>query len=443
MNSSFGQKSMTGRRRREFDPGPAGISRTYGDALRAADGYGAERVALECLHEGMSVETLYGQVIAPAMWRIGRLWEEGALTIADEHLSTAITQRVMASVYGSSFGRAAPRPGRILLAAVEGQHHALGLRMAADVLELGGYEVIYLGGDVPIDALLGAIESRRPDLLALSSTLAPDRSSIGVTIPRLREAFPEMAIILGGQGVPAGILDGDRVIASPPLEGLLALVAATLANRELIAREDESPGSSAQIDPPYARSPGGDTSEARLLGAASEAADLARSNARLAHNYRQLAYRDPITRGPNRNAFDDRLELINDSPQEAPVVVAMLDLDGFKQVNDSLGHAAGDALLATVARAIEGCLRTRDFTARLGGDEFALLLARTELDEAGEIAGRVLAAIRDAGSAAAVTGTIGMARLDGDPRRTMLEADLALYRGKAAGRDRVELAAGK
>lgn len=51
----------------------------------------------------------------------------------------------------------------------------------------------------------------------------------------------------------------------------------------------------------------------------------------MAHNYRQLAYRDSITKGPNRNAFDDRLELIDDSPKEAPVVVAMLDLDGFKR----------------------------------------------------------------------------------------------------------------
>jgi methanogenic corrinoid protein MtbC1 len=74
-----------------------------------------------------------------------RVAEEGAITVADEHLATALTHRVMASVYGPSFGRATSRPGRILLAAVEGQRHSLGLRMAADVLELGGYEVNYLG----------------------------------------------------------------------------------------------------------------------------------------------------------------------------------------------------------------------------------------------------------------------------------------------------------
>ncbi len=157
--------------RRGIDRSAEGISRSYGDALRAADGAAAERVALECLREGMSVEALYARVIAPAMWRIGRLWAEGAITVADEHLATALTHRVLASVYGSSLGNVAVRPGRILLATVEGQRHSLGLRMAADVLELGGYEVIYLGGDVPLDSLVDTVAARNPDLVGLSSTL--------------------------------------------------------------------------------------------------------------------------------------------------------------------------------------------------------------------------------------------------------------------------------
>lgn len=106
------------------------------------------------------------------MWRIGCLWSEGAITVADEHLATALTHRVLASVYGSSLGYVTVRPGRILLATVEGQRHSLGLRMAADVLELGGYEVIYLGGDVPLDSLVDTVAARDPDLVGLSSTLS-------------------------------------------------------------------------------------------------------------------------------------------------------------------------------------------------------------------------------------------------------------------------------
>jgi diguanylate cyclase (GGDEF)-like protein len=425
--------------RRKIDRAAEGISRTYADALRAADGGAAERVALECLREEMSVETLYTRVITPAMWRIGQLWEEGAITVADEHLATALTHRVMASVYGSSLSRAAARPGTILLAAVEGDHHALGLRMAGDVLELAGYEVIYLGGDVPLDALVAAITSRQPDLVGLSSTLAPDRSSIQLAVSDLEAAFPDTPIVLGGQGVPDSILRENRTIHAHDVEGLVALVEGLLAESgDASAREGPRPA--AQPDPPFVAASGVDSPEGRLLEAAADAADLARSHARMAHSYRRLAYEDSITKRPNRRAFDDRLALLNDSPDAAPVTMLMLDLDGFKQVNDTFGHAAGDRVLREVAEVVEKCHREGDFAARLGGDEFALLLPHTDISEAAEVAARVLAAISAAGTEASVTATIGIAPLDGDPRHTMLEADLALYGAKAAGRNQVGVA---
>lgn len=412
------------------------ISRSYGDALRAADGAAAERLAFEALHEGIGVATLYERVVAPAMWRIGSLWEEGAITVADEHLATALTHRVMAGVFGSNFGHASSRPGRILLAAVEGQHHALGLRMAADILELAGYEVIYLGGDVPIDALVAAVDSRRPDLVGLSSTVSPEKSSIGRSVSQLHASAPGLPILVGGQGVPDSILREDRVTLAPTLEELVALVQAQLADQRP-SSVGEQPGPSTLPDLPFVVDAGGDSPEDRLLGAAADSADLARTHARMAHSYRQLAYADSITGGPNRRAFDDRLALLNDSPEAAPVAVLMLDLDGFKHANDTLGHAAGDAVLRDVYEAIESRLREADFAARLGGDEFALLLPRAETAAAEEIAERVLVAVRRAGKEASVTATIGIAPLAGDPRHAMLEADLALYEGKAAGGDRI------
>ena len=422
------------KRRREIDRATAASSRAYGDALRAADGVAAERVALECLQAGTPIETLYEQVIGPAMVRIGCLWEEGALTVADEHLATAITHRVMASAYGASFASLGPRAGRIMLAAVEGQRHSVGLRMAADVLELAGYEVLYLGADVPLEALLGALASRGPDLLGLSSTLAPARSSLSAAVAAVRESFPETPILLGGQGVGEESLDPGRVTRAPGLEGLSALVAGLLAG-VAVTSPDPRRRAEAPIRPPSATA---GSPEERLLGAAAEAAELARSHARMAHSYRRQAYEDPITGGPNRRAFDDRLALLNDSPEAAPVTIAMLDLDDFKAVNDTRGHAAGDEVLRQAFAAISSCLRQGDFAARLGGDEFALLLAGTDLAKAREVAARLLEAIAGTRATAPLHATIGLAPLRGEPRRAMLDADLALYRGKAAGGDRVE-----
>jgi diguanylate cyclase (GGDEF)-like protein len=415
------------------DRATEGIARRYLDALRAADGAAAEQVAFECLQEGTGVATLYGRVITPAMHRIGCLWKEGSITVADEHLATAITHRVMASAFGMSFGATA-KPGRILLATVEGQRHGLGLRMAADVLELGGYQVDYVGSDVPLDALVAAIESRRPDLIGLSSTLDFESSSLGAAVALLAESFPEIPVLLGGQGVPSEILREGKVVRVPGVEGLVAQVELLLEAMGGVS----TPVGSQPADPP--RRPGADSPEGRLLGAATDAADLARSHARMAHAYRRLAYEDPITEGPNRRAFDDRLVVLGDSPEAAPVTVLMLDLDRFKQVNDTFGHAVGDAVLHKVFLAIESCLRSGDFAARLGGDEFALILPHTEVAAGERIARRLLSAIRRAAVEESVTATIGVAPLTQGPRRAMLEADLALYRAKGEGGDSVGVA---
>jgi diguanylate cyclase (GGDEF)-like protein/PAS domain S-box-containing protein len=122
-----------------------------------------------------------------------------------------------------------------------------------------------------------------------------------------------------------------------------------------------------------------------------------------------------------------------------------LDLDGFKGVNDTLGHAAGDKLLQTVAMRIEGVLRAGDTVGRLGGDEFVILLDPATLTVSPEVvAERVLAAVREPIDLAggrdepiSITASIGLAMgPHASPDALLRAADLALYRAKAGGRDR-------
>lgn len=153
----------------------ARLFRTYLDTLRANDATGAYRAASRALADGMPLATLYQLVITPAMHELGRLWEKGAITIADEHLATALTHQVLGALRPPSFvdqstEADSARP-RAMLAVVQGDQHALALRMAADLLEDAGYETIYLGADVPTEALLQAVDSLSPDLLGLSATM--------------------------------------------------------------------------------------------------------------------------------------------------------------------------------------------------------------------------------------------------------------------------------
>jgi MerR family transcriptional regulator, light-induced transcriptional regulator len=193
------------------------LSRLYLDALRAADAPGAFRIAAGGLAAGMTIPELYQRVIAPAMHEIGELWAKGALTVADEHLATALTHRVLAALRPPVWvgvggqGDAATAKGRVMLAAVEGEQHVLGLRMAADVLENAGFETIYLGADVPIGALMQALDSLSPNLLALSATmpeLGPELDQVAAAVQR---THPRLGLLVGGQAAPPRIAGGTLV----------------------------------------------------------------------------------------------------------------------------------------------------------------------------------------------------------------------------------------
>ncbi|MHB8576908.1 MAG: putative bifunctional diguanylate cyclase/phosphodiesterase, partial [Dehalococcoidia bacterium] len=156
---------------------------------------------------------------------------------------------------------------------------------------------------------------------------------------------------------------------------------------------------------------------------------------------------DDLTGLPNRALFVDRLEkaLSGQSRRRDPVAVFFLDVDGFKIVNDSLGHAVGDELLVAIAGRIVTCLRPTDTAARFGGDEFAVLLeGASRATDAARVAERLLEALQPpfalAGREVFVTASIGIsvspAAESAGAGDMLREADIAMYRAKAAGKSR-------
>lgn len=198
-HSAGADNSVENQRRRS----PAVLSRAYLETLRAADAAGAYRVASQALADGMSLAALYQDVITPAMHEIGRLWEMRAITVADEHLATALTHRVLGALKPPAFVYQAlekdPARPRAMLAAVQGEQHALGLRMAADLLEDAGCQTIYLGADVPTGALMQAIGALSPHLLALSATMPELTAVLEDTVEGVRSEYPELNLLVGGQ----------------------------------------------------------------------------------------------------------------------------------------------------------------------------------------------------------------------------------------------------
>jgi diguanylate cyclase (GGDEF)-like protein/PAS domain S-box-containing protein len=160
------------------------------------------------------------------------------------------------------------------------------------------------------------------------------------------------------------------------------------------------------------------------------------------------AFHDPLTSLANRALFRNRVEhaLARSGRDKGPVAVMFLDLDNFKTINDSLGHAAGDLVLFEVARRLRGCLRPGDTAARLGGDEFGVLLEPEAAHDIRAVAERILAALVPAFSVqqkeVAIRASIGIA-VSGGPDESAEEilrnADVAMYAAKAHGKSRYEV----
>ena len=185
--------------------------------------------------------------------------------------------------------------------------------------------------------------------------------------------------------------------------------------------------------------------ERRTLQTFAEHASLALTDAKTVEVALYQAVHDSLTDLPNRTLFTDRLQhaLDRGSRSSAGVAVLFMDLDRFKTVNDSLGHAAGDELLVETARRLRECIRPGDTAARLGGDEFAVLLEGASASESTHVAARILATLEEpfvlADREVIVSASIGIAMgaVPGDD--PLRDADLAMYRAKAAGKGRYEL----
>ncbi|HEY4038403.1 MAG TPA: EAL domain-containing protein, partial [Burkholderiaceae bacterium] len=180
------------------------------------------------------------------------------------------------------------------------------------------------------------------------------------------------------------------------------------------------------------------------IGMLTDISDRKAAQARIEH----LAHHDPLTDLPNRALLADRLNLALAQAQRSgrPLAVIFVDLDHFKRINDSLGHAIGDRVLIEVSKRLVNCVRASDTIARLSGDEFVVLLP-----DAGGVDGvvRVVAGITDAiteplqitGTRLRVSASIGVSLFPRDGREgsvLLTNADHAMYHAKAAGRARYQ-----
>jgi methanogenic corrinoid protein MtbC1 len=179
---------------------PSGPAELFLRAILSGDRVRAGEVATEALRGGIAL--FYRDVVAPAMEEIGRLWQDDRISVADEHMATAVAELAVAALYPSlTWPVGGPKA---IVACVEGERHQFGVRMVADLLALDGWDVAFLGSDVPSEALLDMARRLRGPVVLLSMTLARHRAAGQRLIASLRRDTPGVRVIAGGRAVAQG-----------------------------------------------------------------------------------------------------------------------------------------------------------------------------------------------------------------------------------------------
>ncbi len=189
-------------------PTPMAVAPSMTEALVAGDRAAARQILFEPLEQGTPLVDVGVGLIQPAMYEIGRLWQVSRVSIAQEHLATAISESLMAQAFAAAkFAR--PIARRALFACVQGNHHSLGLRVVSDAFEVQGWQVQFLGAGTPTRSLIEQVDRFRPDLVGLSIALPSQIPTGRQVIERLRGE--------GGSHRPAVLAGG---LALNQLEGL-------------------------------------------------------------------------------------------------------------------------------------------------------------------------------------------------------------------------------
>ena len=188
---------------RESDPDEllTDLGRAYAQALLAGDEIGAEMAVRDAIDARLTTSQIDEEIIAPALWLVGRLWARGEISVADEHLATSISLRVLAlqrEVSRTALGRAGRKA---MLAAPTGELHIVALQMIANLLREAGYTVLMLGPDMPPDALAEAACRHEPEVICLTATMPDVSDRVMLTIHEVERGFGGAGYILGGNGL--------------------------------------------------------------------------------------------------------------------------------------------------------------------------------------------------------------------------------------------------
>jgi methanogenic corrinoid protein MtbC1 len=185
---------------------------TFAHLLLAGNAREALVFAQSLVHDCLSLESFYTKVITPAMYDVGKQWEVGAISIAQEHLATSIVMRVIASLY-ATFSLVDTHKGKAIVTSCVNEYHEIGARILADLFELDGWDIQYLGANTPTDELIKMIEEERPIFVCLSVTMSFNIDSVIQLIKQIRQTplIADTKLMVGGYAFTFGKFSAEQL----------------------------------------------------------------------------------------------------------------------------------------------------------------------------------------------------------------------------------------
>ena len=176
----------------------AELSNQYLSALLRYDRHSASALILAAVENKISIKEVYGHVFERCQYEIGRLWQLNVISVAQEHYCTASTQLIMSQLYPYIFRSDRTLRGTIVAACVSGELHEIGARMLCDLLEMEGWNTIYLGANVPTAGIVDVLRDNHSNILAVSASMTFHIPAVREVIAAVRLAIPATRILVGG-----------------------------------------------------------------------------------------------------------------------------------------------------------------------------------------------------------------------------------------------------
>jgi len=173
-------------------------SKKYLECLLAGKRKEAAEICRNYFNEQNTIRELYDIVITPALYEVGQLWEHNMISVAAEHLATAITEGILNEFYPQIIPQEY-NGKKVVLTCVTNEEHQVGIKMVADIFELHGWESFFLGIGAPVNELKSFIRDIKPQCIAISLSVYFNHKILTEMINELSNTFPDIPVIVGGQ----------------------------------------------------------------------------------------------------------------------------------------------------------------------------------------------------------------------------------------------------